>query len=87
MKLSLKGKPSFKKSNIFYIYIFLSILDHFWALLTHVFGKCDEVLITSVSSSDHSYLQFTFDFMTLTQNFNISYFKQKRKSHLSESLD
>ena len=26
-----------------------------------------QVLITLVSSSDHSYLQFTFDFMTLTQ--------------------
>ena len=34
-----------------------------------------KVLITSMSSSDH--LQFTFDLMTLTQNFNISYFKQK----------
>ena len=46
-----------------------------------------QVLITSVSTSDHSYLQFTFDFMTLTQNFNINYFEQKRKSYLSESLD
>ena len=46
-----------------------------------------QVLITSVSSSEHSYLQFTFDFMTLTQNFNISYFEQKRKSYFSESLD
>ena len=36
----------------------------------------ESVLITSVSSSDHSYLQFTFDFMTLTQNFNLSYFEQ-----------
>ena len=28
-------------------------------------------------------LQFTLDFFTLTQNFNISYFEQKRKSYLS----
>ena len=47
----------------------------------------EQVLITSVSSSEHSYLQFTFDFMTLTQNLDISYFEQKRKYYLSESLD
>ena len=45
----------------------------------------EQVLITSVSSSDHFYLQFSFDFMILTQNFSISYFEQK--SYLSESLD
>ena len=27
---------------------------------------------------DHSYLQFSFDIMILTQIFNISYFEQKR---------
>ena len=43
----------------------------------------EQVLITSVSSSDHSYLQFTFDFMTFTQNINISYFEHKRKSYLT----
>ena len=41
-----------------------------------------QVLITSVSSSDYSYLQFAFDFMTLTHNIKISYFEQKRKSYL-----
>ena len=44
--------------------------------------KNEQVLITSVSSSDHSYLQFTFDFMNSTQKFNMSYFEQKRKSYL-----
>ena len=41
------------------------------------FNEKQVLVITSVSSSEHSYLQFTFDFMTLTQNFNISYFEQK----------
>ena len=46
-----------------------------------------QVLITSVSSSDHSYLQFTFDFMTSTQNFNIIVILNKKESlmYLSES--
>ena len=67
-------------------------LDRSMILLLHVNGYKSfsfweiQVLITSVSSSDHPYLQFTFDFMTLIQNFNISYFEQKRKSYLSESL-
>ena len=43
------------------------------------FNIHQQVLITSVSSSDHSYLQFNLTlFMTLNQNFNISYFEQKR---------
>ena len=46
-----------------------------------------QVLITSVSSSDHSYLQFTFDFMTLTQNINISYLNKEESLIFSESLD
>ena len=68
-------------------------LDRSMILLLHVNGYKSfsfweiQVLITSVSSSDHPYLQFTFDFMTLTQNFNISYFEQKRKIYFSESLD
>ena len=55
-------------------------------LLIQNYFKNKYVLITSVSSSDRSYLQFTFDFMTLTQNINISYLN-KNGSPISESLD
>ena len=45
-----------------------------------------QVLITSVSSSIHTYLQFTFDFMTLTRALTSVVFN-KKIYFLSASLD
>ena len=57
--------------------IFHNNFLHILTLFRTYTSNKKQVLITSVSSLDHSYLQFTFDFMTLTQKFTISYFKQK----------
>ena len=45
-----------------------------------------QLLITLVSSSIHTYLHFTFDFMTLNQSFNINYFEQKENRERSSEV-
>ena len=61
-----------KKSHKTNFYQVLAYLDKFQE------KTIKRTKIISVSSSDHSYLQFTFDFIILTQSFNISYFEQKK---------